>query len=144
MFSPERLVALGREFGVSVVPCLLLIRPGASLLIFLSRRRQHAGMISSFLRSLFSAFRPRRSLALENLARRQQLAVLHRSAKRPRLSDLDRGFWVLLHRIWTDWDKVLVIVKPETGTGRGSDATGHGRAGDVVPDDRASLPKYAS
>ena len=34
--------------------------------------------------------------------------------KRPRLSDLDRGFWVLLRRIWTDWDRVLVIVKPES------------------------------
>ena len=34
--------------------------------------------------------------------------------KRPRLSKVDRGFWVLLRRIWTDWESVLVIVKPET------------------------------
>jgi hypothetical protein len=34
--------------------------------------------------------------------------------KRARLSDVDRGFWVLLRRIWTDWERVLVIVKPET------------------------------
>ena len=27
---------------------------------------------------------------------------------------MDRGFWVLLRRIWTDWDRVLFIVKPET------------------------------
>ena len=26
-----------------------------------------------------------------------------------------RRFWVLLRRIWTDWESVLVIVKPETG-----------------------------
>ena len=71
-------------------------------------------MIWSFLRSLISAFKTRRSLALENLALRQQLVVLHRYAKRPRLSDLDRGFWVLLRRIWTDWARVFVIVKPET------------------------------
>ena len=25
-----------------------------------------------------------------------------------------RVFWVLLRRIWTDWESVLVIVKPET------------------------------
>jgi len=48
------------------------------------------------LRSLVSTFKTRRSLALENLALRQQLAVLQRSVKRPRLSNLDRGLWVLL------------------------------------------------
>jgi len=71
-------------------------------------------MISSFARTLLSAFKTRRELALENLALRQQLAVLQRSVKRARLSDVDRGFWVLLRRIWTDWERVLVIVKPET------------------------------
>ena len=71
-------------------------------------------MIWSFLCSLISALKTRRELALENLALRQQLAVLYRSVKRPRLSDVDRGFWVLLRRIWTDWERVLVIVKPET------------------------------
>ena len=75
---------------------------------------QHAGMIWSFLCSLISAFKTRRGLALENLALRQQLTVLDRSVKRPRLSDVDRGFWVLLRRIWTDWESVLRIVKLET------------------------------
>ena len=71
-------------------------------------------MISSLVRALISAFKARRELALENVALRQQLAVLRRSVKRPRLSKVDRGFWVLLRRIWTDWESVLVIVKPET------------------------------
>ena len=71
-------------------------------------------MIWSFLCSLTSALKTRRELALENLALRQQLAVLYRSVERPRLSDVDRGFWMLLRRIWTDWERVLVIVKPET------------------------------
>ena len=71
-------------------------------------------MIRSCLCSLRSAFKTRRGLALENLALRQQLAALQQSVKRPRLSERDRWFWVLLRRIWTDWDKVLVIVKPET------------------------------
>ena len=71
-------------------------------------------MISSLVRALISAFKARRELALENVALRQQLAVLRRSVKRPRLSKVDRVFWVLLRRIWTDWESVLVIVKPET------------------------------
>ena len=71
-------------------------------------------MISSLVPALISAFKARRELALENVALRQQLAVLRRSVKRPRLSNVDRGFWVLLRRIWTDWEGVLVIVKPET------------------------------
>ena len=70
-------------------------------------------MISSLVPALISAFKARRELALENVALRQQLAVLRRSVKRPRLLKVDRVFWVLLRRIWTDWESVLVIVKPE-------------------------------
>ena len=58
----------------------------------------YAFMLRSLLCSLISAFKTHRSLALENLALRQQLAVLQRSVKRPQISDLDRGFWVLLCR----------------------------------------------
>ena len=61
-------------------------------------------MVSSFVRALISAFKVRRELALENVALRQQLAVLRRSVKRTRLSNVDRGFWVLLRRIWTYWE----------------------------------------
>ena len=43
-------------------------------------------MMSALLRSLRSAFKSRRGLALENLALRQQLAVLKQSVRRPRLS----------------------------------------------------------
>ena len=71
-------------------------------------------MIWLLLRSLVSTFETRHSLTLENLALRQQLAVRQRSVKRPRLSNLDRGLWVLSRRFWTDWAKVLVIVKPDT------------------------------
>ena len=71
-------------------------------------------MVASFARALVSAFKTHRDLALENLTLRQQLAVLRRSVKRPRVSDFDRGFWVLLSRIWRDWRRSLVLVKPET------------------------------
>ncbi|GMR22322.1 MAG: hypothetical protein BMS9Abin37_0664 [Acidobacteriota bacterium] len=83
-------------------------------MIFLEERRQYRGMIWSFLCWLASALKTRRSLALENLALRHQLVILQRSVKRPRLSSVDRGFWVWLRRVWTDWDGVLLIVKPET------------------------------
>ena len=43
-------------------------------------------MISSLVPALISAFKARRELVLENVALRQQLAVLRRSVKRPRLS----------------------------------------------------------
>jgi len=53
-------------------------------------------------------------LALENLALRQQLAILERSGKRPKLRQRDRVFWILLSVIWHDWRSALLIVKPET------------------------------
>ena len=74
-------------------PSLLFIHPRASLLIFLARRRQYPGMIWSLLCSLLSAFKTRRSLALENLALRQQLAVQKRSVKRTAV--VECGPWFL-------------------------------------------------
>ena len=56
----------------------------------------------------------RSDLALENLALRQQLAVLRRQHRRPRIRKLDRAFWVILSRFWGDWKETLIIVKPET------------------------------
>ena len=44
-------------------------------------------MISSFVRALVSAFKARRELALENVALRQQLAVLPRPV--PKLGPLE-------------------------------------------------------
>ncbi len=56
----------------------------------------------------------RAALAAENLALRQQLAVLHLQSKRPRLRTRDRILWVWLSRIWAGWQSCLVIVQPET------------------------------
>jgi hypothetical protein len=42
-------------------------------------------------------------IVLENLALRQQLAAMKRSAKRPKLRVRDRLFWVILSRFWSNW-----------------------------------------
>lgn len=68
--------------------------------------------------SLISTFRAaclsRASLALENLALRQQLAIYQRDQKHPRLQASDRVFWVLLRRLWSGWERSILVVKPET------------------------------
>ena len=71
-------------------------------------------MIATLVRTLVSVLGTHRKLALENLALRQQIAVLQRSVKRPRLKTTDRGFWVLLSKIWNDWTETLTLVKPDT------------------------------
>ena len=64
-----------------------------------------------------SSLKPQRELALENLALRQQLAIVQRKTKRPKLSKADRAFWVALCRLWPDWHNALLIVKPQTVIG---------------------------
>ena len=62
-----------------------------------------AGMITLILTGLLRGVRTQRSLVFENLALRHQLAVLRRTASRPRLRTSDRLFWVLLSRLWSGW-----------------------------------------
>ena len=64
--------------------------------------------------SVLCVFRSRRSLMLENLALRQQLAVLKREHPRPRLGPLDKLFWVLALRFWSQWKESLILVLPDT------------------------------
>jgi putative transposase len=71
-------------------------------------------MILRLLSLIPTALGTHSELALENLALRQQLAVLNRQRRRPKLRKLDRLFWVLLSRSWERWKETLVIVKPET------------------------------
>lgn len=56
----------------------------------------------------------RQELVLENLALRQQLAVLRKQTPRPEVRTIDRLFWVTLSSIWPTWKDALHIVKPET------------------------------
>jgi transposase InsO family protein len=71
-----------------------------------------------FIPSLLALFRTvtqdRSDLVLENLALRQQLAVLQRNVKHPKLLPSDRLFWVVLSRTWKNWRSSMALVKPET------------------------------
>ena len=71
-----------------------------------------AGMLTLILTGLLFALRTQRALVLENLALRHQLAVLQRTAPRPRLRTADRLFWVLLSRLWSGWTDVVSVVHP--------------------------------
>jgi len=58
---------------------------------------------------LRAALADRQLLALENLALRQQVGVLRRGVKRPRLEDQDRIFWIWLMRMLDTWRDTLLI-----------------------------------
>jgi putative transposase len=61
-----------------------------------------------------SLFKSRRQLTLENLALLQQLTMLKTSAKRPRVSPIDRLFWVLFSKYVTGWRSMLHALHPDT------------------------------
>ena len=75
-------------------------------------------MLNLVLTVLFQSVRAlgcsRSDLILENLALRQQIAVLTRMKHRPRFPASDRLVCVSLRRSWRRWRNALVIVKPET------------------------------
>jgi len=67
--------------------------------------------ILSFIRA---ALRSRTPLALENAALRQQLTIYRRTQTRVRLRAEDRVFWVVLRKLWSGWERALIVVRPET------------------------------
>ena len=75
-------------------------------------------MLISLLAGLTSTLRTRASLQVEILALRHQLAVLQRSKpKQVVLRPTDRLLWVALSRLWPEWRRALMLVKPETVIG---------------------------
>ncbi len=64
--------------------------------------------------TLRSALRSQQELALENLALRHQLAAVKLRRPRPRLTDADRMFWVLMLRLRKNWRTSLLMVQPGT------------------------------
>ncbi len=71
-------------------------------------------LVLAVLGAARAALRTHTDLALENLALRQQLALLRHRSKRPRFGGLDRAFWVWLSRRWAGWRDALHVVRPET------------------------------
>jgi len=71
-------------------------------------------LVSLLVWVIRAVFTSRRSLALENLALRQQLAAYTRIQKRPRLKPGEGAFWVALSKVWRGWRSPLVLVKPAT------------------------------
>lgn len=65
------------------------------------------GMLSDMTRS-------RADLVIENAMLRQQLIVLNRQVKQPRLTQADRFRLVLLARWPRFWQQALYIVQPDT------------------------------
>ena len=68
----------------------------------------------ALLGALRAALRTRSDLTLENLALRQQLALLRRRSKRPQFGRLDRLLWVWLSNHWAGWGEALHLVRPES------------------------------
>lgn len=75
-------------------------------------------LLISLLAGLTATIRTRASLQVEILALRHQLAVLQRNKpRRVPLRGWDQLLWVTLLRLWSEWRKALVLVKPETVIG---------------------------
>ncbi len=66
------------------------------------------------LRCIPAFFRSQNEQAIVELALRQQLATCSQKRSRPKITQLDRSFWVVLSRFWPGWKEALVIVQPET------------------------------
>ncbi len=71
-------------------------------------------LLRGIIFALHASLKSRRDLIIENLVLRQQLSTLKAERPRPRLTTVDRLFWVMLRRIWSRWASALIIVKPET------------------------------
>ena len=72
-----------------------------------------ASILSAF-RLFFVLFGGHSTVAVENLALRQQSAVYKRLKKRPQMTRADRWFWIMLAPFWKKWREALVIVHPDT------------------------------
>ena len=57
--------------------------------------------------------RSRNEQTLVELALRQQLAIYAQRRPRPRITPVDRSFWILLSRFWPGWKDTLIFVQPE-------------------------------
>ena len=96
----RRLIALGRAAAQGLHQRLLAAtRPAAA----------------PFVASTFADLaRSKPALVAENALLRHQLAILHRSVRRPRCTPRDRALLVLLASRVRAWQSALLIVQPDT------------------------------
>ena len=71
-------------------------------------------VVTLSVRARRALLRTREELVIENLALRQQVAVLKKERPRPVLDDADRAFWIALRASWPGWASRLIIVNPDT------------------------------
>lgn len=71
-------------------------------------------LLGNIVLFIWSKFKITATLAVDNLALCQQLVVMKRVNKKPKIRMADRLFWVVLSLIWNPLRKSLVIVKPDT------------------------------
>ncbi len=71
-------------------------------------------LIQTLFYRIASTLRKRCYLQLEFIALRLQVAVVKRSAKRPRFDPANRCLWVLLAKWWSKWPQALEIMQAET------------------------------
>ena len=62
-------------------------------------------------------FHSRNDLFMENLVLRQQLLVLKRRNRRPKIAAIDKLFLIAARRFWSGGKKSLIFVSPETVVG---------------------------
>jgi hypothetical protein len=80
--------------------------------LFLGYIRAMFAFIRLCLDTIGRLFRGRRSLLLENLALRQQLAIFKRRHPRPGLTVLDRLSWVTVRHMCSDWKNSSASITP--------------------------------
>jgi putative transposase len=71
-------------------------------------------ILTLLLSFLVSFFKSQRQLRHENLALRQQVAILQQSVKRPRVSTVDKAFWIFFYRYVDGWRNTLHALHPDT------------------------------
>ena len=74
-------------------------------------------LVSALIVSFSGWFRSRAAIQLEILALRDQIGVLQRSVKRPKLTSADRLLWTWLCSVWPDWRSGIRIIKASTVVG---------------------------
>ena len=75
-------------------------------------------VLISLLAGLASTLRTRASLQVEILALRHRLAVLQRTKRRRiPIRSADRLLWIAFSRLWPEWRRALLLVKPTTVIG---------------------------